>query len=141
MARIRLELPERLPFETRLRVRVTDLNYGNHLGNDALLGLIHEARVRFLGSLGHSELDICGVGILMADCAIVYRAQGMLGDELTVRVGAGDFTRTGCDLFYLLLKADGSELARAKTGIVFYDYAAGTVRPVPGGFREQMNIK
>ena len=134
MSRLRIELPSIFPFRTALDVRVTDLNYGNHLGNDALLGLLHEARVRFLASLGYSELSVEGLGILMADCAIVYKAQGRLGDRLQVEVGVGDFTRSGCDLFYRVLRGD-AELARAKTGIVFYDYRAEAVRPVPAGFR------
>jgi acyl-CoA thioester hydrolase len=138
MARIKLDLPPRFIFETALTVRVTDLNYGNHLGNDALLGMIHEARVRFLRSLGYSELDVEGVGLIMCDCAIVYKAQGFLGDELSIEIGAMDFTRTSCDLLYLLKKADGSELARAKTGIAFFDYREQAVKPVPEGFRKRL---
>ncbi|MBP1627980.1 MAG: thioesterase [Holophagaceae bacterium] len=138
MARIKLELPQALPFQTKISIRVTDLNYGDHLGNDALLGLIHEARVRFLRSLGYSEKDVEGVGLLMADCAIVYTAQGLLGEEITFQVGIGDWSRVGCDLFYLMTKADGTELARAKTGIVFFDYALGKVRPVPPGFLRKL---
>lgn len=138
MARIKLELPQALPFQTKISIRVTDLNYGDHLGNDALLGLIHEARVRFLRSLGYSEKDVEGVGLLMADCAIVYTAQGLLGEEITFQVGVGDWSRVGCDLFYLMIKADGTELARAKTGIVFFDYALGKVRPVPPGFLRKL---
>ena len=137
MARIKLDLPTEFPFRTTLTVRVTDLNYGNHLGNDAVLGMIHEARVRWLRSMGYSELDVEGVGIIMADCAIVYKAQGYLGEELTVAVAAGEFSRIGCDLFYRLSKPDGSEVARAKTGIVFFDYQAQAARPVPAGFRRQ----
>jgi len=138
MARIKLELPSRFAFETALTVRVTDLNYGNHLGNDALLGLLHEARTRFLASLGLLELPAEGVGILMVDCAIVYKAQGHLADELIISVGAGEFTRTGCDLFYRVDR-DGVELARAKTGIVFFDHRAQAVRPVPEGFRSRFS--
>ena len=58
MARIKLDLPGRFPFSTELRVRITDVNYGGHMGNDALLGLLHEARVQFLAHYGLSELDI-----------------------------------------------------------------------------------
>ena len=139
MARIKLDLPARFPFQTTLTVRVTDLNYGNHLGNDALLGLVHEARVRYLASLGYTELDIEGVGILMADCAIVYKAQGGLGERLTLAVAAGEFARTGCDLFYRVTREDGTELARAKTHIVFFDYQAQAVRPVPEPFRRRVS--
>jgi len=137
MARLKLDLPTEFRFRTSLTVRVTDLNYGNHLGNDAVLGMIHEARVRWLASMGYSELDVEGVGIIMADCAIVYKAQGFLGEGLTVAVAAGDFSRIGCDLFYLLTKANGTEVARAKTGIVFFDYRTQAARPVPAGFRRQ----
>jgi acyl-CoA thioesterase FadM len=137
MVRIQLELPAEFCFRTSLTVRVTDLNYGNHLGNDAVLGMVHEARVRWFASMGYSELEVEGVGILMADCAIVYKSQGFLGERLTVAVAVGTFSRTGCDLFYRLTKADGTELARAKTGIVFFDYQAQTVRAVPEGFRNR----
>jgi len=137
MPRIRLELPNRFHFRTSLTVRVTDLNYGKHLGNDAVLGLLHEARVRFLRSLGYSELDVEGVGILVADCAIVYKAQGYLGEELGIEIAVGDFTRAGCDLYYSVKKDTGQELARAKTGIVFFDYARQAVCEVPGGFAEK----
>jgi len=138
MTRIKLELPSRFHFTTTLTVRVTDLNYGNHLGNDALLGMIHEARVQFLRAMGYSELELEGGGILMSDCAIVYKAQGHLGDALSIQVAVGDFSRVGCDLYYLLKKSDGTELARAKTGIVFFDYEKGIVRAVPEAFQRRL---
>jgi acyl-CoA thioesterase FadM len=149
MARIKLQLPDAFPFRTELAVRVTDLNYGGHLGNDAVLGLLHEARVRFLAALGFTELDAEGkrdgagpgtpepgrIGLLMADCAIVYKAQGFLGDRLIVAVAAGEWSRVGCDLFYRITRADGAELVRAKTAMVCFDYAAQAVREVPEAFR------
>jgi hypothetical protein len=50
---------------------------------------------------------------------VISKAQGFLGEELSIYLAVGDFSRVGCDLFYQRKKADGSELARAKTGIVF----------------------
>jgi hypothetical protein len=44
-----------------------DINYGGHLGNDAVLSLVHEARVRFLKQQGYTENNIEGAGIIMAD--------------------------------------------------------------------------
>ncbi len=52
MARIEVQLPEKFIFSTELAVRVTDLNYGNHVGNDSTLGLMHEARLQFYRKLG-----------------------------------------------------------------------------------------
>ena len=85
MARLTLALPERFPFTTEIEVRITDLNYGRHLGNDAMLGLVHEARVRFLRAHGLQELDVEGTGLVMIDAAIVYRAEAFAGDRLTFR--------------------------------------------------------
>lgn len=48
MPRVKVALPVSFPFTTQLPVRITDINYGAHLGNDALLGLLHEARIHFL---------------------------------------------------------------------------------------------
>lgn len=129
MARIRLEIPENLPFATELTLRVSDMNYGNHLGNDALLALLHEARLQFLGSLGYSEMDLGGSASVMADVAIVYKAQAFRGDRLRIAVGTGDFTGSGFDVLYRVTNAGtGALVALAKTALVLFDYERG--RPV-----------
>ncbi|QHI68319.1 acyl-CoA thioesterase [Tichowtungia aerotolerans] len=123
MARIKLELPETFPFSTELTVRITDLNYGGHLGNADTLVLIHEARVRFLKSFGYSEIDVEGYGTIMLDSVILYKAQAFAGDVLVVEVAAGDFSRLGCDIFYRLTnKETGAVVATAKTGVAVFDY-------------------
>ncbi|NNG26771.1 MAG: thioesterase, partial [Ignavibacteriaceae bacterium] len=58
MARIKIDPPEKFMFNTEITIRVTDLNYGAHLGNDSVLSICHEARMRFLKHFGYSELDI-----------------------------------------------------------------------------------
>ncbi len=135
MARIKLELPEHFPFSTELRVRITDVNYGGHLGNDALLGLLHEARVQFLAHHGLSELDIGGAGIIMADSVIVYKSEAFPGEILDIAVTATDFNKYGCDFVYRVTERTRSrEVARAKTGIVFFDYQKRAVQKVPLSF-------
>ena len=100
MARLSLTLPDEFGFATEIDVRVTDLNYGRHLGNDAMLGMIHEARVRFLAAHGAREGDVGGKPLVLADAAIVYRAEAFLGDRLRFEVAVGDIGRVGCDLCY-----------------------------------------
>ena len=60
MARVKLALPESFSFETDIKVRISDINYGGHLGNDSVMSLIHEARLRFLEKYGYTELNVCG---------------------------------------------------------------------------------
>jgi len=124
VGRIKLEMPSVYPFKTELTVRITDINYGGHLGNSNVLALMHEARVRFLRSYGYSEINVEGFGTIMLDSVVVYKAQAFAGDVLQIEVAAGDFSRLGCDIFYRITKKDGgAEVVLAKTGIAVFDYA------------------
>jgi acyl-CoA thioesterase FadM len=143
MARIKIELPQKFIFKTEISIRITDINYGGHLGNDSLLSIIHEARVRFLKRLGYSESDVEGNGIIMIDAGVQYKSEGFYGDELLVEVAVSDFTGIGCDFVYRLTnKESNKEIAVAKTGIVFFDYEKRKTAPIPIEFKkkiEEMN--
>jgi len=139
MARVKLDLPEKLPFHTDLEVRIGDVNYGQHLGHDAVLTLLHEARLRFLKAHGFSERDAGGAAVIMLDAVTVYSAQAFHGDVLRAEVGAGDFGACRCDFYYRLVRvSDGMEIARAKTGLAFFDYATGRITLMPATFKAEM---
>lgn len=134
MARIKVELPEHFSFLTTIPVRITDLNYGNHVGNDTILSMIHEARVQFLQHYGYGELTLAGVGLIMSDVAIEFKHELFYGDTVTVSVAAADFSKVAFDLYYKLEKkqTDTTQLiAVAKTGMVCYDYDKKKVAAVP----------
>ena len=139
MARIQIELPAQFPFVTELPLYTSHINYGGHLDNALLLTLVSEARVRFFKSLGYSELDVEGVGIVVADAAVQYKAEAFQGEVMVVRKAAGDFSKYGCDLLWQMSdQASGREIARGKTGIVFFDYRTRKVASVPAGFRARL---
>ena len=136
MPRLKIELPSNLPFSTVIPLRITDINYGGHLGNDAVLGLIHEARVRYLKSLGYSEFNVEGVSIIMADAQIVFSSEGFYGDEVEVSVGTSEADGVRCRMYYRMVNAGTKEeIACASTGIVFFDYTTRKPKPVPPAFR------
>jgi acyl-CoA thioester hydrolase len=130
MPRVEIELPERFAFSTELEVRVSDLNYGNHVGNDQVLGLIHEARRRYLRSLGADEIGADGLGLVIADAAVVYRAQAFYGDRLKVQVAAAEFQSRSCTFFYKVSKGD-TVVAEARTGVVCFDFKAQRAMSFP----------
>lgn len=124
MGRVKLDMPSVYPFKTELTVRITDINYGGHLGNADVLALMHEARVRFLKSFGYSEVSVEGYGTIMLDSVVIYKSQAFAGDVLQIEIAAGDFSRIGCDIFYRITKKEtAAEVALAKTGIAVFDYA------------------
>lgn len=142
MPRLRLELPETTVFSAELAVRVTDLNYGNHLGNHALLGLLHEARLAWLRAQGfQDERDLGGAGVILADAAIVFQSEAFLGETLRIELRVGEISRASFDLYYAVIaKEDGRPVAAAKTAIVFFDYDKRRSVAMPATFRALLAI-
>ncbi|MEI6946048.1 thioesterase family protein [Paraflavisolibacter sp. H34] len=139
MARIKVSVPEQFPFSAILPVRITDMNYGGHLGNDAVLSLMHEARVQFLKHFQLAELDFAGVSLIMNDVAIEYKSEVFYGDTLKVYVAANDFSRIGFDLCYKLVKNEEETLvALGKTGMVCFNYETRKIAVVPAEARERL---
>jgi acyl-CoA thioesterase FadM len=142
MPRIKISLPETFLFHTSIPVRITDLNYGGHVGNDALLSILHEVRLQFLKSMNYSEMNFAGTSLIMADVAIEFKSESFYGDTLLASVGCMDISRVGFDLVYKVEKTDGEKLvpvAYAKTGMVCFNYESRKVSAVPEAFLERIN--
>ena len=140
MSRIQVNFPEKHIFSTEIKVRITDLNYGGHLGNDSMLALLHEARVRYLKHFGYSEMDVEGTGIIMADVAIQFKTEAFYAERLTIAIAVGDFSRVSFDIYYKV-SSGSRDVAIAKTGIVFFNYEKKKVAAVPEKFRLKMVSK
>ena len=135
MPRIKLCLPKKIDFETNLKLRIYDMNYGAHMGNDSVLSLVHESRVRFLRSLKLKERDFYGFGLLMADSAIVYKKQGFYGDRLKIQISVSELYNCGFELFYLITNFDSNEeVARVTTGMVCYNHKDNKIMSLPKEF-------
>jgi acyl-CoA thioester hydrolase len=117
-------------------VEVTDLNYGNHLGNDALVGIIHRARVHFLHRLGVSENNLGDgkTGILLADLIVNYKGESFLFDKLGVESSIGEVRSKGFRMFHRITAAHGRLVALAETGIVAFNYHKRKVARIPESF-------
>lgn len=138
MSRIKLEIPETAIATCTIPVRIGDINYGNHVGNDAFVGLIHESRVHWLTEHGYTELNIEGTGLIMSDLLVEFRNESFYGDTVDIRLAAGNLSRVSFDLFYELTARRNGErilLANAKTGMVCYDYGLKKVAAVPEKLR------
>lgn len=141
MSRVKLTLPERFSFSTQIPVRITDINYGGHVGNDAILSLIHEARLQYLQHLGYTELNLQGLGLLMVDAAIEFKHELFYGNHLTIAVTAADISRSSFSLYYKMetVKEDKTVVvAIVKTGMICYDYAAKKVASIPDEVRKSL---
>ena len=144
MARIKLTLPEHKIFTTKIAVRITDINYGNHLGNDALVSMLHEARMQWLTSLNYTEINIENAALIMADLAVEYKSESYYGDVFLIDIFIGEITKVSFEIFYniyTMRKGESILIAKAKTGMVCYDYHAKKVVNIPEEFALLINGK
>jgi YbgC/YbaW family acyl-CoA thioester hydrolase len=119
-------------FET---VRATDINYAGHLGNEALLGLVHEARLQFLKRLGFDT--IVGkenqVGLVIADMGVNFKAEAFVGDPLTIDCRIDEQSQKSFRLYYRV-RRDDEVIALVETGLVAFDYRVGRATALPEAF-------
>jgi acyl-CoA thioesterase FadM len=143
MARIKIDLPEKFSFLTMIPVRITDINFAGHAGNDSILSILHEARVQFFFHYGYSELNLAGVGTIMSAVGIEFKNELFYGDVLHASVTAGEFSRVSFELFYKLEKTTAAgklvPVAFAKTEVVTYDYTQKKIVAVPQEVRLKIN--
>lgn len=144
MARLTLDLPDHFIFKTELQVRVNNVNYGGHVGNDSMLTLMQDARIIFYQKSGFkSELKFEGnVGHIISDALVLYQSESFLGDLLQIEIGVTDFSKYGFDMVYLVTNlTTGKETARGKTGIVCFDYEKRKVAPIPAILLEKLKVR
>lgn len=125
MNRIKIQLPSQFSFSTQMQIRVTDLNYGGHVGNDTVLSLLQEARQQFLQSRGYAELSVESYGLIMADAMVEYKKELNHKDLIEISLVATDFDKLGFDIYYqvsVLQNGESVLAVRAKTGMMLFDY-------------------
>lgn len=139
MNRIKIELPESFSFTTDIPVRITDINYGGHVGNDAVLSIIHETRMLFLRHHGYTEMDFAGTSMIMSDVVIEFKNELFYGDTIKASVALADMSKIFFALYYKLEKETSSGVvtaAVARTGMVCYNYTLKKTVPVPQAIKD-----
>lgn len=137
MAALIPDFPADFSFTARIPVRITDINYGNHVGNDAVLSLLHEARMQFLGQFGFTELNCGGAGLIMKDVAIEFKKEIHYGQVLLIDVQTGPLSRVSFELYYRI-RSEGTDTVsvQARTGMVCFDYSAKKIMGIPEAVRK-----
>jgi acyl-CoA thioesterase FadM len=134
MARLSLQLPKKILTTVSIPVRITDINYGNHVGNNSIVEIIHEARVQFLQQNGFTELDIAGTSLIMSELQVEYKNESFYPDLLHIDIYCGEISKVSFELYYKIFTKRHQQdilIALAKTGMVCYDYNIRKIRHVP----------
>lgn len=141
MGRTPIIMPKEFSFITEIPIRIRDINYGGHLDNAALLSILHEARVQYFNTLGFTEMDACGTGLIMTDVAIIYKGEGFQGDMLSIQISTTEFSSRGFTLIYkVTTHREDNEIpiAHAQTGMLCFNYKTRKVDSLPDSLREKL---
>lgn len=144
MARVKLHLPEHSLGSFTVPVRITDINYGNHVGNNAIVEFIHEARVQFLKTHHFTELNAGGIGLIMNELVVEYKNESFYNDHLIISIFCGEITKVSFELYYeISVNRDETKtlIARAKTGMVGYNYEEKKVVAIPEELKEVLSYE
>ncbi|MEY2836074.1 MAG: hypothetical protein RLZZ557_1736 [Bacteroidota bacterium] len=126
--------PEKICFMTTMDVQVGDINYGGHVGNERYLLFAQETRLRFLASIGQSEMHFGAYGLVLTESHVEYFHELFRGDKLTVALSITAPTRAGFDCYYAISTHRETGIVTAavvKTSMVCFDYSARKVRSIP----------
>lgn len=120
-------------YRQKFNLTIRDINYANHMDHLALLGYLHETRVRFLRSLGDfSELDIDGngSGLVVAELSCQYKSECFYGDEIEVVQQLELSSPLRLFMNYLVYSGGTRLVASARIRVVFLNQSRKII-PVP----------
>lgn len=139
MPRLKVAVPEQFLFSMERTVGLSDINYAKHLDSVSMVNMLHEARLQFLASLGFTEANIFGLGMVVTDLAVDYRSESFANDLLLIDVGVSTFNRYGFDIgMQVTNSALETVVCNAKVGVVFFDFDKHEISEVPIAFKTKL---
>jgi acyl-CoA thioester hydrolase len=139
MPKTKLRAKPDYSFQYHTYLKIRDINYANHLSNDAVVSLINEARIDMFNKIGCAEFALGDphTGIVIADLVVNYKKQGYLGDEIIIHSDIDEIEQKGFRIFFKIQRGDDL-MVLAETGVVVFDYQAGNITTVPKIFLEAL---
>jgi acyl-CoA thioester hydrolase len=141
MPRIKIAIPTEAThlYRTTIPVLISHINYGNHLGSDGLISILHEARLRFIKNCGMcDEKSLDGnTGLIVTSLAITHYREVLHGEYLDVDIFVANITKKTCDLIYKFTSSSNTGdnvVAMASTSLLFVDAKSRRSVAMPQNF-------
>ncbi|WP_249975740.1 acyl-CoA thioesterase [Vreelandella olivaria] len=133
MERVTLDFPaEAVIHRHPLTVRVTDMNYGRHLGHDTLVSLLHEARAQAFAALDLPEWDMQGYPSVVADLAVQYQHEARWPDALIIETAVPQPQGKALTVYQRIRNPDTDKVvATARVNQLLLDFTTGRPAEVP----------
>jgi hypothetical protein len=128
-------------YNTKITIQIGDINYGGHVGNERYLLFAQETRMRFLKTLGLSEVNFGPYGLILAEAGVEYLAELFQGDEIIISIAIDNITRASFDCYYTIEKNQKEKTIPAayiKTSMICFDYTERKVKSIPEDIRKKL---
>lgn len=117
-------------------VRVTDLNYGAHVGITQMHGMAHSARFSLLASHGLTELDVGGVGLMAVESNIKLSAESFPGAILRFFVDIEIVSKTKFKCIVRVFNNETNQhVATIEDLMICFDYERKRPAAIPETFK------
>jgi len=140
MPKIKIKKFDIYEFVYKTTINVRDINYGGHLGNDSMVGIIHEARINMLDQMGFSELNLGDgkTGSIMTDIAVAFKSPGFMLEKIEIYSHIDEINACSFRVFHKIVRGE-TVLAYAETGIVSFNYETNSVVEIPEEFIQRLD--
>lgn len=109
-------------FEIDISVRISDVNYGGHLGHAELIKITHQARLKFLLTNSLRENNIGGAGIIVKNLSVDYKGEAFFDETLNISIRIEEIGKVSCVFIYEIIKNSEKPVAVVRETIVFMNY-------------------
>lgn len=109
-------------YKISIPVRISDINYGGHLGHAELTKITHQARLKMLKHFSLSETDISGAGIIVRRMETSYKGEAFFDETLTLYIRISKPEKSSCLVEYQINKDSDTPVATVYETIMFMDY-------------------
>lgn len=125
------------------QVRIGDINYGGHMGNDKALQVFHDARINFLKDLGYTELNLGNdIAVIIVEANVKYKREVFLHDILVTEVWVSKIDGLKWTISYdTKRKKDDKIVFTGSTLMLCYDYHRKKIIQIPEDFLEKISSK
>lgn len=124
-----MEHDEKLLFSDKMRVRISDINYGNHVCHTKFISMLHNTRVLFLKKYGYSESDFFGNSLVMLNVNIDYLAQCFFDEELIIGITSVGFQKASlCFEYKIFNNTKKTKAVKATLMMGLYDKASNSLK-------------
>ncbi len=115
------------------------MNYGRHLGHDALISLLHEARVQAFAALNFAEWDMAGYPSIVADLVVQYQSEARFPDALVIETAVPAPEGKALTVYQRVVQDDGERVvATARVNQLLIDMQSGKPVTVPEPLRQAL---